>query len=37
MCNEVGDVFIDGTFKCCAKFFLQMYNIMDYAMDLMFL
>ena len=27
LCNEVSDVFIDGTFKCCAKFFLHMYNI----------
>ena len=27
LCSEVSDVFIDGTFKCCAKFFLQMYNI----------
>jgi len=21
------DIFIDGTFKCCAKFFLQLYSI----------
>ena len=27
MCNEVSDVSIDGTFKCCAKSFLQMYNV----------
>ena len=27
MCNEVSDVFIDGTFKYCAKFYLQMKNM----------
>ena len=27
LCNEASDVFIDDTFKCCAKFYLQMYNI----------
>jgi hypothetical protein len=27
LCNEVQEIFIDGTFKCCSKYFLQMYNI----------
>jgi hypothetical protein len=22
-CNEVQEIFIDGTFKCCSKYFLQ--------------
>ena len=31
LCNEVSDIFIDDTFKCCANFFLQI------VIDLMFL
>ena len=27
LCNEVQEIFIDDTFKCCSKYFLQMYNI----------
>ena len=27
LCNEVQEIFIDGTFKCCSKYLLQMYNI----------
>ena len=27
LCNEISDVLIDDTFKCCAKFFLEIYNI----------
>jgi hypothetical protein len=27
LCNEVQEIFIDGSFKCCSKYFLQIYNI----------
>ena len=32
LCNEVSEVFIDGTFKCGAKSFLKCTIYMDYAM-----
>ena len=37
LCNEVSEVFIDGTFKCGAKSLLKCTIYMDYAMDIMFL
>jgi hypothetical protein len=27
LCNEMCDIFIDGTFKYCPKFFFQLYSI----------
>ena len=27
LCNETKDIFMDGTFKCCPKHFLQLYTI----------
>ena len=37
LCNEVSEVFIDGSFKCGAKSFLKCTIYMDYAMDIMYL
>ena len=37
LCNEVSEVFIDGTFKCGAKSFLKCTIYMDYTMDIMYL
>ena len=37
LCNEVSEVFIDGTFKFGAKYFLKCTIYMDYAMDIMHL
>ena len=31
MCIEVSGVFIDVTFKCCMKFFLQLYTIWTFC------
>jgi hypothetical protein len=27
MCNDMSELFIDGTFKCCPKYFYQMYTL----------
>lgn len=27
LCNDIGELFIDGTFKCCARYFYQLYTI----------
>jgi hypothetical protein len=27
LCNDVEDLFIDGTFKCCSRYFYQLYTI----------
>ena len=27
LCNDVEDLFIDGTFKCCPRYFYQLYTI----------
>ena len=37
LCNEVSEVFIDGTFKCGAKNFLKYTIYMEYAMGSMYL
>ena len=37
LCNEVSEVFIDGTFKCSAKSVLKCTIYMDYALDIMYL
>ena len=37
LCNEVGEVFIDGTFKCGAKSFLKCTIYMDDEMDIVYL
>jgi hypothetical protein len=31
LCTQVKDIFIDGTFKCCPKFFEQLYTIHGYS------
>ena len=37
LCNEVSEIFIDGTFKCSAKSVLKCTICMDYALDIMYL
>jgi hypothetical protein len=27
LCTQVEEIFIDGTFKCCAKYFEQLYTV----------
>ena len=31
LCTQVKEIFIDGTFKCCPKFFEQLYTIHGYS------
>ena len=31
LCTQVKEIFIDGTFKCCQKFFEQLYTIHGYS------
>ena len=37
LCNEVSEVFIDGTYKCGAKSFIKCTIYMDYAIDILYL
>ena len=36
LCNKVSEIFIDGTFQCGAKSFLNCTIYMYYAMDIMY-
>jgi len=35
LAKNVQDVFVDGTFKCCPKYFFQMYKCTDVQMEIM--
>ena len=34
LCTQVEEIFIDGTFKCCAKFFSSYIQFTDFEMDI---